>query len=164
MKKQKHQTQKLLLLNPSNQNRQVAAKAQMLEAHKLLVDQSNERILARIEEIKLERQKEAIAEQEQLLDEQQKAIAALRSFQRQRLRKQKEKLRIKPVKTEAARTKVAAKLRLPQASPILNLNNEERKQVLEWLDLERNAVILEKTDRAIAAKLKAKTAALSSIG
>ena len=163
-KSQRQQTQKLFLLNPSNQNKQVEAKAQMLEAHKLLVDKSNERILARIEEIKFERQREAIAEQEQLLEEQQKAINTLRTVQRQRLRKQKEKLGIKPVKTEAARTKVAAKLRLPETSPILNLNNEERKQVLEWLDLERNAAILEKTDRAIAAKLKAQNSALTLSG
>jgi len=159
--RKKQKTQNILLLNQSSKNGQVAEKAKLLEAHKLLVDQSNERILARIEEIKLERQREAIAEQEQLLDEQQKAISALRKVQRQRLRKQKQDLKIKPVKTEAARTKVAEKLRLPQASPILNLNNEERKQVLEWLDLERNAAILEKTDRAIAAKLKAKNAELT---
>ena len=163
-KKQRQQAQKLILLNPSNENKQVAVKAQLLEAHKLLVDRSNERILARIEEMKMEREKEAIAEQEQLLKEQRKAIAALRSVKKQRLRKQKEKLGIKPSKTEMERIKVAAKLRLPETSPILNLSNEERKQVLEWLDLERNAAILEKTDRAIAAKLKAKNAALSSVG
>jgi hypothetical protein len=32
-------------------------------------------------------------------------------------------------------------------------------QVMEWLDLERNAAILEKTDRKIADKLRAKTSA-----
>ena len=114
--------------------------------------------------MKLERQREAIEEQEQLLKEQQKAISALRTVKQQRLRKQKEKLGIKPTKTEAARTKVAAKLRLPPTSPIMNLDNEQRKQVLEWLDLERNAVILEKTDKAIAAKLKAKAAEVSGLG
>jgi hypothetical protein len=49
----------------------------MLDAHMKLVDRSNERILARIEEIKLQRQREAIAEQERLLLEQQTAIASL---------------------------------------------------------------------------------------
>jgi hypothetical protein len=49
----------------------------MLEAHMRLVDRSNERILARIEEIKLQRQREAIAEQERLLIEQQAAISSL---------------------------------------------------------------------------------------
>ena len=43
-----------------------------------LVDRSNNRILARIEQIKLERQKEAIQEQEKVLLEQQAAISALR--------------------------------------------------------------------------------------
>ena len=47
------------------------AKASLLEGHRQLVDQSNERILARIEEMKLERQREAVMEQERLLDEQQ---------------------------------------------------------------------------------------------
>ena len=161
--KNKQTSQKLQLLTASKNNPEVAAKVKLLEAHKLLVDQSNERILARIEEMKLERQREAIEEQEQLLKEQQKAISALRTVKQQRLRKQKEQLGIKPTKTEAARTKVAAKLKLPSTSPILNLDNEERKQVLEWLDLERNAVILEKTDKAIAAKLKAKAAGLSGL-
>ncbi len=34
-------------------------------------------------------------------------------------------------------------------------------QVLEWLDLERNAAILQKTDKKIAQKLRAKNAATS---
>ena len=82
--------------------------------------------------------------------------------------------------------KAAAKLKVSQLSPLLNLNTEERRQVrmititvkmimilltkpmlrvmilmmamvqvMEWMDLERNAAILEKTDKAIAQKLRA---------
>jgi hypothetical protein len=47
------------------------AKVSLLEGHRRLVDRSNERILARIEEMKLERQREAVFEQERLLQEQQ---------------------------------------------------------------------------------------------
>ena len=46
-------------------------------------------------------------------------------------------------------------------SGLLNLSEDEKKQVIKWLDLERNAPILQKTDKAIAAKLSGKTAALT---
>jgi hypothetical protein len=59
------------------QQTEIQGKTEMLEAHMRLVDRSNERILARIEEIKLQRQREAIAEQERLLIEQQAAISSL---------------------------------------------------------------------------------------
>ena len=42
----------------------------------------------------------------------------------------------------------------------MNFSEEEKKQVLECLDLERNAAILDKTDKAIADKLRAKNASL----
>ena len=61
-------------------------KLQLLEAHKSLVDQSNERILAKIEELKMEREREEIAEQEQFLEEQNQALAALKQLKNQRLR------------------------------------------------------------------------------
>ena len=61
-------------------------KLQLLEAHKSLVDQSNERILAKIEELKFQREKEAIDEQEKLLEEQSKALAALKKLKSDRLR------------------------------------------------------------------------------
>ena len=47
------------------------------------------------------------------------------------------------------------------ASSLLNLSDQEKRQVISWLDLERNAPILQKTDKAIAAKLSGKTAALT---
>ena len=63
------------------------------------------------------------------------------------------------------RKKTAAKLQLPKtpssAAALLNLSDEEKKQVVAWLDLERNAPILQKTDKAIAAKLNVKTADLT---
>ena len=78
--------------------------------------------------------------------------------------------------------KAAAKLKVSQLSPLLNLDKEERRQVeiirmsivhgqerivmtmtllqvMEWMDLERNAAILEKTDKAIAQKLRAASGA-----
>ena len=142
-------------------NKGIAAKAKMLEAHKLLVDQSNERILAKIQEIKLARQKEAIAEQQKLVKEQQSAIIVLRNMQKQRVRKQKESLKRKPQKSELVKKTLTQKLRTTKKSPLLNFAKGEKKQVLAWLDLERNAAILEKTDKAIAEKLRAKNTALS---
>jgi len=134
------------------------------------VDKSNERILAKIEEIKLTRQKEAISEQQKLLQEQQSAINVLRELKKQRLKQQKESLRIKEQKqnslkkamgqtsqkTQTLKTKISKNLRPTNKTPVLNLNFNDKKKVLEWLDLERNAAILEKTDQAIAEKLRAK--------
>ena len=63
------------------------------------------------------------------------------------------------------RKKTSAKLKLSKApstvSALLNLSEDEKKQVAAWLDLERNAPILQKTDKAIAAKLNVKTADLT---
>ena len=117
-----------------------------METHKLLVDKSNHRILKRIEEIKMKRQREAIAEQEKLVTEQQSAANALRN-----IRKQRQSLKRKPVKMGSFKT---------QRAKEINFNAEEKKQVLEWLDLKRNAAILDKTDKAIAEKLKARNADL----
>ena len=64
--------------------------------------------------------------------------------------------------------KTSSKLQLPKtsssAAALLRLSDDEKKQVVSWLDLERNAPILQKTDKAIAAKLGAKTAALTLTG
>ena len=61
--------------------------------------------------------------------------------------------------------KTSAKLELAgtpsSAAALLKLSDEEKKQVAAWLDLERNAAILQKTDKAIAAKLNVKTADLT---
>ncbi|XP_023326949.1 uncharacterized protein LOC111700311 [Eurytemora carolleeae] len=59
----------------------------------------------------------------------------------------------------AAALNLPARLNLKQSSALLSLSDQERKQVAEWLDLERNAEILQKTDLKIAEKLRAKTAA-----
>ena len=168
IKKHQNNQQKL----QKTRSETIADKSKMLDAHKLLVDKSNERILAKIEEIKLTRQKEAISEQQKLLQEQQSAINVLRELKKQRLKQQKESLRIKsqkkkPLKkaitqtsqiTQNLKTRLAQKLRSTKKSPVLNLDLDDKKNVLEWLDLERNAAILEKTDKAIAEKLRAKNA------
>ena len=67
-----------------------------------------------------------------------------------------------------SKKKTHSRLQLPKKSSstaaLLNLSEDEKKQVVSWLDLERNAPILQKTDQAIAAKLGAKTASLTLAG
>ena len=75
-------------------------------------------------------------------------------------RKQKQRLSIDELKSQLnVKKKTSSKLQLPKspASALLKLSDEEKKQVVAWLDLERNAEILQKTDKAIAAKLNVKT-------
>ena len=79
--KQKIQTNKQN--SKSSNNKEVSQKSKRLEAHKLLADKSNQRILTRIEEIKMKRQREEIAEQAKLVKEQQSAINALRKIKKQ---------------------------------------------------------------------------------
>ena len=43
---------------------------------------------------------------------------------------------------------------LKKAKASLTLDPEEKKQMMEWMDLEKNAAILHKTDKAIASKLR----------
>ena len=63
--------------------------------------------------------------------------------------------------------KTSARLQAPKTSvstsALLSLSDEEKKQVISWLDLERNAPILQKTDEAIAAKLGAKAAKTAAL-
>ena len=76
----------LLRLNLRKQKTQKLGKLDLLEAHKSLVDQSNERILAKIEELKLERERESLNEQEDFLQEQRQALDALKKIKTQRLK------------------------------------------------------------------------------
>ena len=76
----------LLKLNLRKQKTQKLGKLDLLEAHKSLVDQSNERILAKIEELKLERERESLNEQEDFLQEQRQALDALKKIKTQRLK------------------------------------------------------------------------------
>ena len=129
----------------------ISGKVDMLEAHKLLVDKSNKRILDRIEEIKLARQQEAMLEQERLVREQQLAISLIK--------KMKSKRKMKPKKQPIKRPKVIDSVRslteqLQRARDSVSLDPEDKAQVIQWMDLEKNAEILHKTDKAIAHKLK----------
>ena len=128
-------------------------KADMLEAHKLLVDKSNQRILQRIEEIKLSRQQEAIVEQERLVREQQMAINLLRQMQSTRNDKQRFKLRNRN-KPKVIDSVMSLAKQIQKARSTVELDPEDKKQVMEWMDLEKNAAILHKTDKAIANKLR----------
>ena len=74
------------LLRLRKQKTPKLGKVDLLEAHKSLVDKSNERILAKIEELKLERERESINEQEDLLEEQRQALNALKKLKSQRLK------------------------------------------------------------------------------
>ena len=128
-------------------------KADMLEAHKLLVDKSNQRILQRIEEIKLSRQQEAIVEQERLVREQQMAINLLRQMQSTRNDKQRVKLRNRK-RPKVIDSVMSLAKQIQKARSTVELDPEDKKQVMEWMDLEKNAAILHKTDKAIANKLR----------
>ena len=132
-----------------SREKEVLDKADMLEAHKLLVDRSNQRILERIEEIKIAREKEAIVEQEILLKEQQLAIKLLRQMQLQR----DYKMELEAVQ-EKARASPSLSQRLKKAKATILLNSDDKKQVMQWMDLEKNSAILHKTDKAIAQKLR----------
>ena len=61
-------------------------KADMLEAHKLLVEKSNKRIMEKIEEIKQMKERETLVEQERLVREQQLALSLLKEIQKQPLK------------------------------------------------------------------------------
>jgi hypothetical protein len=66
--------------------------------------------------------------------EQRSVINALKS-----IKKHKTSVKRKPVKMGSFKTELTKKMRM-------NFSEEENKQVLECLDLERNAAILDKTD------------------
>ena len=83
---EKQNLQKALLRLNRKQKTPKLGKLDLLEAHKSLVDKSNERILAKIEELKLEREKESIREQENFLVEQRQALDALKKLKSQRLK------------------------------------------------------------------------------
>ena len=130
-------------------------KTEMLEAHKILVDKSNQRILDRIEEIKQSRQRGAIAEQERLVREQQAAINLIRKIQSHRKHNTRENLRKKPTKKPKLVDPILSLSKyLEKAKASLTLDPEEKKQMMEWMDLEKNAAILHKTDKAIAQKIR----------
>ena len=130
-------------------------KTEMLEAHKILVDKSNQRILDRIEEIKQSRQRGAIAEQERLVREQQAAINLIRKIQSHRKHNNRENLRKKPTKKPKLVDPILSLSEyLEKAKASLTLDPEEKKQMMEWMDLEKNAAILHKTDKAIAQKIR----------
>ena len=132
-KKKKKRRKKPSKVLSENMGR-VSHKAEMLRAHNLMAEKSNVRILARIEEMKMKRLQEAVAKQEKIVREQQAVIGALR---KQRRKIKGGSIRMSPVK----------KLKM-------KLNLEKKQQMLESLDLVRNAAVLDKTDQAIAEKLK----------
>ena len=130
-------------------DKEVLGKADMLDAHRLLVDRSNRRILERIEEIKLAREKEAMVEQEILIKEQQLAIKLLRQMQLQR----DYRLQLEAVEKKA-KTAPSVAQRLKKVKSSILLKPDDKKQVMSWMDLEKNSAILHKTDKAIAEKLR----------
>ena len=126
-----------------------------LQKHKHLVQESNKRILAKIKTLKNQREREA-----QILKDNWDKITD--KMKNKKTSKQQERLRLLPEKSEMIQEKIAEKLRRAIASSALDLNQNEKKKALEWLDLKRNAAILQKTDRAIDQKLKAKDGKLGS--
>ena len=137
-----------LSLEKSLQGENFLEESKRLQKHKLLVQESNKRIIAKIKALKNQRQREAQTLKDnwdQITDE----------MENKKTSKQNERLGLIPAKSETIQEKIAEKLRRAIASPALDLNQNEKKKALEWLDLKRNAAILQKTDRAIDRKLKA---------
>ena len=61
---------------------------------------------------------------------------------------------------ETLESQLANKLRMAIKSPASNLEPNEKKGALEWLDFRINAAILKKTDKAIKEKMERKQYAL----
>ena len=57
--------------------------------------------------------------------------------------------------TSASLTSLSTK---ESSSPLLQLSSNEKTQILQWLDLERNSDILKKTDQKMAERLRSKKA------
>ena len=119
-------------------------KAEALQLHQRLADESNKRVLQKLQQITSSRQKQQALRQR----------AALARLKKQRLAAAGGALKTGGDKPRRP---------LRPTSPLLRLSADEMEQILSWLDLERNAPILEATDKKIAAKLKKEKAAQTLI-
>merc|ERR1712241_1163843 len=90
--------------------------------------------------------------------EQQLAINLLRQLQLQRDYRVQASLQMEEKPTKPP----SLSQRLKKAKDTLLLNPADKKQVMEWMDLEKNSAILHKTDRAIAEKLRAENSNFDS--
>ena len=146
---EKQKTSRPTAVKETVEEEEMFDKADMLEAHKLLVEKSNKRIMEKIEEIKQMKERETLVEQERLVREQQLALSLLKEIQKQPLRRRPEQRRKRPKLVEDNLTVLQRLLKRSQ-----RLESVDRKQVEQWVDLEKNAAILHKTDKAIASKLR----------
>ena len=134
-------------------------------AHKTLADDSNARVRARVEEIKSQKLQEQEKKKEAAAQKQLATLNAIKILQKKKLLKLKKKLG-QNVSPETA-TKLAAltsstSSTSTSSSPLLRLSETEKTQLLQWLDLQRNSDILQKTDRKMAEKLKTKKTSQSA--
>ena len=133
----------------------------MTLAHKTLAESSNLRVKARVEEIKSQRLQEQEKKKEAAVQKQLATLNAVKILQKKKLLKLKKKLgqNVSP-ETSAALTSIKSLTSSSgaSASPLLSLSETEKTQLLQWLDLQRNSDILQKTDRKMAEKLKTKKA------
>ena len=93
--------------------------------------------------------REAIKKQRKLL---QADILALRKLRRKHLGKQENAANKKTEKKEESRSKLESP---KQSNAIYNLDDEKRKLIQEWLDIEKNSLILGNTAKAFLEKLEA---------
>ncbi len=126
-------------------------------AHKTLAADSNNRVKARVEEIKSQKLQEQEQKREAAAQKQLATLNAVKILQKKRLQKLKKTLgpNASP-ETTAALTSLTSATGGSSASPLLKLSETEKTQLLQWLDLERNSDILKQTDRKMAEKLKSK--------
>ena len=93
--------------------------------------------------------------------EQQAAIDLIRKIQSHRKQSLRENFRKRPTKKvvkEVENPIISLSKYLEKAKASLTLDPEEKKQMMEWMDLEKNAAILHKTDKAIAQKIRTASA------
>ena len=123
------------------------------KAHLRLALSSNKRIIDKIGRLKEERRQTAALRQKQMIDKQLNELNALRILQRKRLQNLRKKNNQGTlVRQNAALLQQRLKEKLPPQSPILRLSTAEREKLLSFMDFERNADILQKTNDKIKAK------------
>lgn len=125
-----------------------------VDAHKALIEASNTRVLSRLGTMQEKRKRVADLKRKRLLAQQLSKANAVRLLQQKKLQNlRKETSTAGSVVTQVLQQSSSA------LSPLTRLSPNEKLQMLSWLDLEKNAEILAKTDKAIKDKMKAKLTA-----
>ncbi|TRY70410.1 hypothetical protein TCAL_17312 [Tigriopus californicus] len=126
-------------------------KARNRVAHKKLAEASNQRVITKIQSLALKKRQEAVRQRNILAKAQ---LAKLTSTLP--IRSQLQKLRINEASKPVSQSPLT---RIRPSSPLLRLTPKELTEVLSFLDLQKNADILAKTNEKVVAKAKANNAA-----